>query len=282
MSETVVVGGGVIGLTSAYLLAKQGISVTVIDQRQIGQEASWAGAGMLPPVLRDGPKSLKTITKQSAAKWPELSQELLSHTGIDNGYRNCGAIQISLENPEHLSKDAELWNQAGAPTAQLDNQGIQEQAISPEITSAFRLPTMSQVRNPRHLKALKEACFSYGVNFIENQAVRQFETSGDNVKSVVLENRKIHADSFVISTGAWTNDLLKAFSLQIEIIPIRGQIVLMKLPNPHITHIIEDGPRYLVPREDGHLLIGSTEENVGFVKATTENGVQGLIDFAIQ
>lgn len=284
MSETVVVGGGVIGLTSAYLLAKQGVSVTVIDQQQIGQEASWAGAGMLPPVLRAGPESLKAITKQSAAKWPELSQELLSRTGIDNGYRNCGAIQISLENPEELGEDAVLWNRAGAPTVQLDSLGfhLYEQAISPEITSAFRLPTMSQVRNPRHLKALKEACVSYGVKFIENQTVRQFEIDRNNVKTAVLENRKISADSFVISTGAWTEDLLKDLDLQLEIIPIRGQIVLMKLPAPLITHIIEDGPRYLVPREDGNVLIGSTEENVGFVKETTDNGVQGLIDFALQ
>lgn len=284
MSKTLIIGGGVIGLTSAYFLAKQGRDVTVADQSEIGKEASWAGAGMLPPGILNGPAALREISRLSSATWAQLSAELLDLTGIDNGYRNCGSIQISLNSPEDLFEDSRRWKQADVPVVDLTRDAISEleNEISGTIYDAFQLPTMSQVRNPRHLKALKNACERYGVKFLENSKVSNFSIVDGLISSVSLGNTQVEAETFVVTTGAWTSELLKKINLQFDVIPIRGQIALMKIPRPIFTHIIEDGPRYLVPREDGHILIGSTEDNVGFEKQTTSTGIQGLINFATQ
>lgn len=284
MSETVIIGGGVIGLTTAYELAKLGQSVTVIDRQVTGKEASWAGAGMLPPGQCSGPLAVRELARLSSNRWPILSQELLTRTGIDNGYRQCGAIQISLAENSKLSEDLQAWREQGIACSELDAAGLQhrERHINSSFETGYLLPTMSQVRNPRHLKSLKEASLALGVRMIEGCEIREWIVSDASIRAVRSETEEFEATNFVLSGGAWSGLLAAQLGVSLEIVPVRGQIVLLKLPQPIITHIIEDGPRYLVPREDGYLLIGSTEEQVGYVKENTPQGVQGLIDFALQ
>ncbi len=282
MSDIVIIGGGVIGLTCAYEIASLGATVTVVDRQQVGQEASWAGAGMLPPGQCSGPSALRNLAKQSTERWSQLSAELLSQTGLDNGFRQCGALQISLENCETILPEVEAWAAAGVEAERLDSSGLMqyEPMINEQFEIGYRLPTMAQVRNPHHLQALKQACLSLNVKLIEGFDVREFSLVENRIESISDGSTVIHADQFVLASGAWSEQLAGLIKIDLQVEPIRGQIVLMKLPEPIITHIIEDGPRYLVPREDGHVLIGSTEERAGFVKENTEQGIQGLIDFA--
>lgn len=282
MSDIVIIGGGVIGLTCAYEIASLGATVTVVDRQQVGREASWAGAGMLPPGQCSGPSAVRNLAKQSTERWPQLSAELLSQIGLDNGFRKCGALQISLDNRETISAEVKAWAGAEVEAELLDSSGLKqfEPVISDRLAIGYRLPTMSQVRNPHHLQALKQACLSLNVKIIEGVDIREISLAENRIQSVTDGTTTIHADRFVLASGAWSEQLAGLINIELKIEPIRGQIVLMKLPQPTFTHIIEDGPRYLVPREDGHVLIGSTEERAGFVKENTEQGVQGLIDFA--
>ncbi len=282
MSDIVIIGGGVVGLTCAYEIASLGATVTVIDRQQVGLEASWAGAGMLPPGQCSGPSAVRNLAKQSTERWSQLSADLLEQTGLDNGFRQCGALQISLENRETISTEIEAWANAGVEAERLDTSGLMkyEPVISDRLSIGYRLPTMSQVRNPHHLQALKQACLSLNVKLMEGVDVRELSLVENRINAVSDGSTTIHADQFVLASGAWSEQLAGLAKIKIQVEPIRGQIVLMKLSEPPFTHIIEDGPRYLVPREDGHILIGSTEERVGFVKENTEQGIQGLIDFA--
>src|SRR5262249_4937485 len=96
--EIIIIGGGVIGLTTAYFLAREGARVTVVDQADFGQEASWAGAGILPAGEQerwDDP--LDRLRARSAAMFPNLSAELCELTGIDNGYVRCGGLEFPEE-----------------------------------------------------------------------------------------------------------------------------------------------------------------------------------------
>ena len=139
---------------------------------------------------------------------------------------------------------------------------------------------MAQVRNPRHLRALQAACESLGVQIEENTEVADFITSDGRVTEVQTSGGSFVSNSVCICSGAWTSQLLQGTRFAFPIQPVRGQMVMLKCNPLPFDHIIQMGPRYLVPRSDGRALIGSTEEWVGFEKRTTAGAVAGLIDFA--
>ena len=281
-AEIVIVGGGVIGLSIAWELAGQGADVLVLDKQHVGQEASWAGAGMLPPGNLEGALApFDRLRALSAQIWPRWTETLRDLTSIDNGYVHSGGITVSLDD-ESCSSLRDEWNAEGVSLFDLDADKLhaREPALSPEISEGFLIPEMSQVRNPRQLHALKSACIRGGVTILEGQLASEIEQSHSKIVAVKTSEHKITGDRFCFCTGAWTPSLTEQLGCHIPIKPIRGQIVLLNTGAPVISHIIEVGDRYLVPRPDGRLLIGSTMEEAGFEKKTTVEGVAGLLDFA--
>src|SRR5262245_12907545 len=123
MQDVIIVGGGVIGLSLAYELAGQGVAVTVVDQGALGQEASWAGAGMLPPGNPDCRLSPEaSLRGNSHALWPGLSAALLAETGIDNGFRRCGGLELSPDGSlAHLREEINTWRAEGVTVEHQEN-----------------------------------------------------------------------------------------------------------------------------------------------------------------
>ena len=278
----IVVGGGVIGLSTAWELASHGATVKVIDQATIGREASWAGAGMLPPGKLTGETSGEgRLRALSCELWPEWTQSLRDATGIDNGYQNCGAIEVSFD--RDLQSESDGWESTGNNVEFLTKERCRhfEPEISASVKDAYRLSEFCQVRNPRHLKALATACADAGVKFVEGALVCEWRRSGQRVTHACTTGDDYSAGQFVICCGAWSRQLSKEAGTELNIEPMRGQIVLLRCPSLPFMHVIQDGSRYLVPRADGRILIGSTEERVGFVKQNTVNGVQSLLQFAV-
>lgn len=286
MSDVVVVGGGVIGLSVAYELAGQGVSVTVLEQGQFGQEASWAGAGMLPPGnFSAAPQGEPKLRGLSYSLWNGLSAQLQEQTGVDNGFRRCGCLHVSFDaNPAELQQLLATWHQEGVAAEALDPGELQryEPAVSQQVTAAFRLPDLCQVRNPRHLKALQRGCELRGVKLICGTQVVDWHTQGEQVLAAQTADQHYSASKFVITAGAWTRHLLQRAGIAAPIGPVRGQIALLNATPLPFRHVIEVGHRYLVPRADGRILIGSTMESVGFDKRTTTSGINGLLQFAQQ
>jgi glycine oxidase len=136
------------------------------------------------------------------------------------------------------------------------------------------------VRNPRHVKALLKACRQLGVETIDNCEATAIRQSGGFVKAVETSQGPRVADRYLVTGGAWSSGILSTAGIHIEIEPVRGQIVLLNCGQPLFRHVLEIGSRYLVPREDGRIIVGSTEERVGFVKENTAGGIAGLIEFA--
>lgn len=282
MSDVIVVGGGVIGISTAWELASHGATVQVIEQGVIGREASWAGAGMLPPGKLAGETSGEgRLRALSCELWPEWTQSLRDATSIDNGYQNCGAIEVSFD--RSLQEEAGAWETAGNKVEFLSDERRRhfEPAISSSIKDAYRLDEFCQVRNPRHLKALTVACEEAGVKFLEGTPVCGWRMSGDLVTHVRTSGDDHAAGQFVICSGAWSRQLTQEAGVQLNVEPMRGQIVLLRCSPLPFRHVIQDGARYLVPRADGRILIGSTEERAGFVKQNTVGGVQSLLQFAV-
>lgn len=284
--DVIIVGGGVIGLTLAYELAGQGVEVLVLEQGDFGREASWAGAGILPPgnpgVATDGYAKLRAA---SHLRWPVLSADLREQTGVDNGYRRCGGITLRLTQRESpLDNVIAEWRQEGIEVEPLPAERLFE--LEPElnrsIADGLRLPQLAQVRNPRHLRALIAGCAARRVRLVSGSPVVGFDRQNDRIIAVRTPDRPYSAEQFCICSGAWSRHVLAAAGGDVPVEPIRGQIVLLSMQPLPFRHVIEHGPRYLVPRPDGRILIGSTEERAGFDKQNTASAVAELIDFGCQ
>jgi glycine oxidase len=280
-ADVLIIGGGVIGLTTACYLARDGVKVTLLDRTTPGSEASWAGAGIIPP---GNPERAATaydrLRATSSRAFPTLTAELNELTGIDNGYRVCGGIEVfESPAPEVLS----VWQAEGIDFRPLTEGDVRK--LEPQMQArgdVFHLPGMAQVRNPWHLRALVEACQRLGVQIKADVPVVRFRTAANRVATAVAESGEEYpADRFLIATGAWADRMLAQLGWRTGIHPVRGQIVLYHPPAPLLRHVVCVEKRYLVPREDSRILVGSTEEpEAGFEKRTTGTGVVGLMQFA--
>jgi len=285
-SDVVVIGGGVIGLSIAWELAREGVRVRVLEQGLFGQEASWAGAGMLPPGNPEFARTTEArLRGESHLLWPQWTELLKSRTGIDNGFHRCGGVEVvPPASVETLDDKITAWHGEGVRVQSLDRHGLHEKipCLHPEIHTGYFLPELGQVRNPRHLKALYQACLSEGVDLRAGTPVVDFVREGERVRAVKTLGDEFTAADFIVAGGAWSRSILQRAGHDATFEPVRGQIVLLETQSHRFHHVIEVGSRYLVPRPDGRVLIGSTEERVGFEKRTTAAGVSGLIDFARQ
>jgi glycine oxidase len=281
--DVLVIGGGIIGLTSAYTLAKAGMTVEVIDRGEFGREASWAGAGIVPPGLHPHRTTspFDYLRSYSACLFKSFSQELKSVTGIDNQFHQCGGVEFL--GPDDLDVE-DLWVHEELPYEHLTEERLREVVPGVEPVPGM-VPFLhfltGQLRNPRHLAALIEACRKRGVQLVPQTAFLVWERTQGKLVAVTADHVRRPAGRYLVAAGAWADSVLGPLGYRSKVHPVRGQIVLFRPQTQVLRKIIQVGERYLVPRLDGRVLAGSTEEpGAGYDRSTTPQGVQGLIDFA--
>jgi glycine oxidase len=280
--DVLVVGGGIIGLTSAYFLAKAGLRVEVVEKGEPGKEASWAGAGIIPPGNPDrAPTSIDKLRAIGSSQFPILTDELKKRTGIDPGYRPCGGIEFVRAGDEAVVR---LWEAEGVAFARLNERSLRvlEPGYGRVAGVPYHLPGVAQVRNPRHMRALLAACEAAGVTVHAGTGIRMWLNIHGTICGVVLaDGRERLAHKLLLAAGAWGEPFLTQLGVRPGVHPVRGQIVLYRASPDAVRHILVVGKEYLVPRGDGLVLAGSTEEpEAGFEKGTTETGIDGLRSFA--
>jgi glycine oxidase len=285
-------GGGVVGLSIAYQCATNGWKVLLVDSGQIGKESSWAGAGILPAgataVALDPTEQLRALSHRLHPEW---SQRLLEQTGVDNEFRRCGGLYLGMSLVERatLAANQMWWDEHGvgfevwsANELATRLPFMQTQVDGNAQLRAWFVAQDCRVRNPRHIRALKIACEKLGVTMLEETCIDHLETRGDRIATAYSGTREFRADKFCVTSGAWASQLLKPIGIETGILPVRGQMVLYKLDRPLFSLVINDGHRYLVPRDDGYVLAGSCEEEVGFDHRTTAEMIEPLQEWAIQ
>ena len=289
LDDCLVIGGGVVGLSIAYELSGRGMRVRVVDQNAMGREASWAGAGILPAAVVDPDHPIYDALCQLSfnlhAAW---SQRLVDQTGIDTGYRPCSELSFARTEDQHSSLDAEVaaLRRRGIEVNELAvDQLLQlEPALSGlnegNLKACYQIPAAAQLRNPRHLKALVAGCRQQGVQFSENTKVQSIDAQSGRIQRLQTSSGTLQADRYCFAAGAWSGDLLSQLGCRLPIKPIRGQIALLKLPETRLQSVVYEKRRYMVPRDDGRLLVGSTLEDVGFDKRTTVSAITDLLSFA--
>jgi glycine oxidase len=133
-------------------------------------------------------------------------------------------------------------------------------------------------------EALEASCRARGVVIDHEASVTRIEVDGGRVRGLAIETpvgrETVAADCYVLAAGARTGGLAAAFGLGIETRPIRGQIALVRLPRQPLTRVVNRGLDYLVPREDGRLLVGSTLEDAGFDASTVPEEIARLLAMA--
>ncbi len=285
-NRVVIVGGGVIGLSLAFEMAHRGHRVTILERDRLGRQASWAGAGILSPANYHTAihpiDQLAGISNELHADW---SRQLFELTGIDNGYRQCGGVYLASTPGDiaTLAGSKSHWHDHQIPFQELNREQIVERI--PELrsdghSSAVWVPGEAQVCNPHHLRALAAAAKKLGVQIFEQIGDPVFLGDAQQIRGIAAGNQTFEFDQICFTAGAWTDALLEPLRIRLPMIPIRGQMLLFKLPEQRWQPIINEGSRYLVPRADGYVLAGSTTEEVGFDDRTTDRHIDELQEFA--
>lgn len=292
MVDVLIIGGGVVGLSIAYELAGQGRRVRVVERGEPGREASWAGAGILPPCGRAPSSDPHTeLLRLSNELHPQWSQQLRDETGVDNGFRRCGGIYLAFDDQEAevLGQAADQWRRVEISAETIDQARLAQLepalaagAATGQMKVACWLPDEAQLRNPRHLKALAMACARRGVELQSGITADDFRIARGRIAEVLTTAGPMSAGQVCLAGGAWTRTLAARLGLDLGVRPVRGQMVLLRGSRPLLRSVVNEGIRYLVPRPDGRVLIGSTEEDAGFDKRTTAGAIGGLLDFAVR
>lgn len=291
--SVIIIGAGAVGLSLAWELARRDCQVTVLDRDAVGRGTTWTAAGLLPPAnFQNATDPIDRLRGLSHELYPNWSKQLLAETSIDIGLRRCGGWYLA-DSPAERAVMAGMTFYWDEMSIQCDSVSIKtlaqrEPSLSHWVaenpdTAAWWVPDEYQIRPPHLIQALAIACEKSGVSIKEKCTV--VDLTHDSVAesaSVILQDQTtMTADDVVVCSGAWTGKVAERLNLTNSLIPIRGQILLLKSQQPEIDGIVNVGNRYLIAREDGHTLIGSCEEEAGFDLSTDEKTLDRLYDFAI-
>lgn len=258
--DVIIIGAGAVGCLTALKLAQQGCQVTLLDKSEVGAESSWAGGGILFPLLPwNYSNAVNELALTGAAAYPALCEELHQATGIDPEYTQSGMWVLP---PFNLLKVL-AWCTAHNFPHEVHDQKLW-------------LPTVSQARNPRLMQALKKGLELAGVEIRDHCAVGSWEKDQNAITGVYTGDGELHASEYVLCAGAWSHLLLGENSTLDGHKPMRGQMLLFQTAPGTLKEILYSDDFYLIPRRDGLILAGSTVEDAGFDKSTTQQAAQEL------
>ncbi len=265
-----ILGGGIIGLSTAWRLAQSGWQATVYDQGAIGHEASWAGAGMLAPGGEiDSDSPLVPLALDSRRLYPGFVRELEQASGVEIDYQECGGLDLAYSSAELTALEQKAATQASLGISSKPVTASHILQFWPRIRSeglaGGRFYPGDGIVNPRHvLAALTVACERLGVALKPNSAVTGAELSGDSVL-VHSPPRLDKYDAVVISAGAWSDSIqVSGVPPLPSVEPVKGHLIGYQQPEQTCNTIVRHGHTYLLQRASGLLIVGASVEHAGF------------------
>lgn len=279
-SDVIIIGAGIIGLSLAIELRKNGLSVLIVERGEAGREASYAAAGMLADAGDEFPAALKPLARESARMYPEFVHEIEDESGLKVDLREQGTIVLSTggefpEGAEPLSPQRLKSLEPSVETSPLlPDTGRDGGTL--ELCAGY---LHERSVDPRALvPAALKAARHREVDISSGAEVKSLLVEAGHVVGVQTDKAKYAAQTVVNCAGAWAG-VIAPFELPVK--PVKGQMLAV-VETPRVQHVLRSEKVYLVPRSDGRLVIGSTLEDVGYNKQTDVSTLQRLFDAAVE
>ena len=275
-TDVLIIGGGIIGLAIAVELKRQGARVTVVS-KDFMQAASHAAAGMLAPMAeRLSSTAMLDLCLRSRWLYPEWTRKLEELTGLETGYLPCGILAPVYGKPESIAEnDGAVW---------LDRQAVQmyQPGLSDRVVGGWWYPEDGQVDNRCLMRSLLQAAETLGVEIREGVSVKAIQQRQGKVESILTDAGQLEAEQYVLAAGSWSNQLMP-----LPVRPVKGQMLCLRMPQKlhqpfPLQRVLFGDDIYLVPRQDGRLIVGATVEEVDWTPFNTPKGIQSLLDKTTQ
>jgi glycine oxidase len=301
ISDVLIIGGGVIGMSLARELKKRGAGkVLLLERGTVGQEASFAAAGMLSPQSEAESRSdFFDFCYESRGLYENFAAELKEESGIDVKLETSGTLFVSFneEDSKKLDKIYAWQKAAGLEIGKLTREEILqlEPNLSREVLEGVIFPRDAQVDNRLLVRALESSIKHLGVDIRENTAVEKLLAENGRITGAAAGNNIFPADKVVLATGAWSSHIKLGIKSGVKpgikhggeycdnekppvsVVPVRGQMISFSPVEKLFTRVIYTSDGYMVPRTDNKILIGATVEDAGFTKEVTKDGVEYLL-----
>ncbi|MFI6050339.1 glycine oxidase ThiO [Streptomyces violascens] len=289
-SDVLVVGGGIIGLVTAWRAAQRGLGVVLVDPEP-GGGAAQVAAGMLAAVteLHYGEQTLLALNVESARRYPAFAAELTEVTGLDTGYRACGTLAVALDSDDraHLRDLHALQVRCGLESEWLSGRDCRrlEPMLAPGVRGGLRVDGDHQIDPRRLAKALVSACAQAGVRFAHGWVERLSVVRERACGVVLADGTELAADQVVLAAGSLSGRLAGVpEELLPPVRPVKGQVLRLTVPPAYapflsrtVRAVVRGSEVYLVPRENGELVVGATSEELGWDTTVTAGGVYQLL-----
>lgn len=285
-ADTIVVGGGVIGLSIAWRLAEAGQAVCVIERDRVGSGASLAATGMLAPAAEHEPGSdlLLPLALDSLALWPGFRDALQAASGIGIDFREEGTLVLAIGRDEvdRLRFRYDLQLRSGVEAHWLSGAAVRarETLLRPNVTAGIACPRDAQVDPHLVMAALVAACEARGVGIVEHRSVDALLREGGRITGIRSGDHEARADTVILATGAWSGEGVLSAPLPVR--PLKGQSLALKTTRRTgtLSHMVWTEQVHLAPKGDGGLIVGATVEDCGFRDGVTAGGVFALLEGA--
>ena len=275
--DILIIGGGIIGLAIAIELKRQGAKVSVISKDFV-QAAGNAAAGMLAPMAEKitSPPMLD-LCLRSRWLYPEWTQKLEELTGVETGYLPCGILAPVYSEPKSIPE-------ADSNAVWLDKHAIQlyQPGLGDRVVGGWWYPEDGQVDNRCLMRSLLQAAQTLGVEILEGVSVKAIQQKQGRVNGILTDLGQIEAKQYVLAAGSWSSQLMP-----LPVRPVKGQMMSLKMPQKlhqpfPLQRVLYGENIYLVPRQDGRLIVGATVEEVDWTPFNTPKGIQSLLNKATE
>jgi glycine oxidase len=283
-----IIGGGAIGLSIGWELARRGADVQLFERDRAGRGTSWLAAGMLAPdaEIQFEEMELYQFSRESLRRWPDFVQELEAASGQRVDYRDEGTLIVAddRDSAEALRRLYEFQREQELTVDWLTgDEALEiEPFLAPRLSAAVFAPSDHQVDNRRLVDALKSAFREAGGQLHEQTPVQAVVPDDQTPALVTEEGERVETCRVIVAAGPWSRQIegLEA-EQRPPVRPVKGQMLELYMRRPfELQHVVRGPDAYLAPKQDGRLLIGATSEEQGFDTEVTAGGLYAVLEGA--